>query len=153
MRGRLQRKMRVGKPIAEVFRFFADASNLEKITPPELGFQILSPLPIEMRKGALIDYRLRLWGVPLTWRTLISDWEPPYRFVDEQLRGPYRVWIHTHRFEEDAEDRGTTWIHDDVEYVLPFGIAGALAAPLVRRQVNRIFDHRARVTARLIETA
>ena len=152
MRSKLQRQLRVQRPVDEVFRFFADAANLARITPPELGFRILTPLPIEMRKGALIDYRLRLWGVPMAWRTLISDWDPPHRFVDEQIRGPYRTWIHTHRFKEDAEDPRATWIHDEVEYLLPFGGASTIALPVVRRQIERIFDHRTRVTAGLLET-
>jgi len=152
MNGSLHRQMKVDRPIAEVFQFFSDASNLERITPPEMGFEILSPLPIEMREGTLIDYRLRLWGIPVSWRTLISSWDPPYGFVDEQLRGPYRTWIHTHRFVQDVEDDSATWIHDDVEYQLPFGPAGALALPVIRRQLDRIFHYRASVTADLLET-
>jgi ligand-binding SRPBCC domain-containing protein len=152
MNGSLHRQMKVDRPIAEVFQFFSDASNLERITPPEMGFQILSPLPIEMREGTLIDYRLRLWGIPVSWRTLISSWDPPHGFVDEQLRGPYRTWIHTHRFVQDVGDDSATWIHDDVEYQLPFGPAGALALPVIRRQLDRIFHYRASVTADLLET-
>ncbi len=142
----LRREMRVDKPRGEVFAFFADAANLERITPPELGFQILTPLPIEMREGALIDYRLRVWGVPLRWRTLISAWDPPHSFVDEQLRGPYREWVHTHRFVEDGS--GTILI-DEVRYRIPFGPLGTIARPVVARQVERIFDHRNRVTREL----
>jgi ligand-binding SRPBCC domain-containing protein len=152
MNGSLHRQMKVDRPIAEVFQFFSDASNLERITPPEMGFEILSPLPIEMREGTLIDYRLRLWGIPVSWRTLISSWDPPHGFVDEQLRGPYRTWIHTHRFVQDVGDDSATWIHDDVEYQLPFGPAGALALPVIRRQLDRIFHYRASVTADLLET-
>ena len=99
-----------------------------------------------MREGTLIDYRLRIWGVPVSWQTLISSWDPPHSFVDEQLRGPYREWVHTHRFEEDGS--GTILI-DEVRYRIPFGPLGALARPLVVRQVERIFDHRNVVTREL----
>ncbi len=146
----LERTMKVDRPIAEVFDFFSDAGNLERITPPELGFRILTPLPVEMREGTLIDYRLRLWGLPVGWRTLISRWEPPTCFVDEQLKGPYRVWVHTHRFEPDGEG---TLIHDEVRYELPFGLAGRAVLPLVRRQLDRIFDQRRVATAALLSAA
>ena len=122
---------------AEIFSFFADASNLDAITPGWLQFQILTPRPIEMRAGALIDYKLRVHGLPLRWRTFIKEWQPPHRFVDEQLRGPYRRWIHTHTFE--SRDGGTL-ARDAVEYAVPLDW---LAHPLfVRRDVEKIFQFR-----------
>lgn len=136
----LRREQWFPRPLDEVFPFFADAGNLADITPPWLNFRILTPLPIDMRAGALIDYRIRLWGVPVRWRTEITDWEPPLRFVDRQIRGPYRTWIHEHRFSE--RDGGTAMV-DEVRYAAPFG---ALSEPLfVRPQVERIFEYRARV--------
>ena len=121
----------------ELFPFFADAANLDAITPPWLHFHIVTPRPIEMRAGTLIDYRLRMHGLPMRWRTRINDWQPPHRFVDEQLCGPYRQWIHTHTFE--PRDGGTL-ARDVVHYAVPFDF---IAHPLfVRRDIERIFEFR-----------
>lgn len=121
----------------EVFEFFADAANLEVLTPPWLRFKILTPQPILMRVGVLIDYRLRIRGVPVSWQTEITAWQPPFRFADRQNRGPYRKWLHEHRFE--TKDRGTLCI-DEVEYEVPGG--WLVDWLLVRRDVAKIFDFR-----------
>ncbi|HMN97093.1 MAG TPA: SRPBCC family protein [Phycisphaerales bacterium] len=124
-------------PPEELWGFFADASNLERITPPWLRFRVLTPAPIAMRQGTIIDYRLRWRFLPIRWRTLISAWDPPNRFVDEQVRGPYRLWRHEHRFEPLG---GGTRMIDRVEYRAPLA---ALSHPLVvRRDVEGIFAHR-----------
>jgi ligand-binding SRPBCC domain-containing protein len=125
------------RPVGEVFPFFADAGNLDLLTPPWLRFEILTPRPIEMKPGALIDYRLRLRGWPFRWRTRITEWQPPVRFVDEQLRGPYRQWIHEHTFVERA---GGTVVGDRVRYAVPGG--ALMNALFVRRDVERIFAYR-----------
>lgn len=147
---RLETEMRLPLPRARVFEFFADAGNLEAITPPELGFEILTPRPIALGVGALIDYRLRLAGVPFRWRTRIALWEPPFCFVDEQLAGPYRSWVHRHEFEEVADG---TLIRDRVDYRLPLAPLGELALPVVRLQLRRIFAHRQRRVRELLAGA
>lgn len=136
----LHREQTVQAPLDEVFAFFADAANLQQITPPFLHFRFRTALPIEMRAGARIEYRIALFGVPMRWLTEIAAYEPPRRFVDRQERGPYAVWIHTHEFERVPE--GTRLV-DRVEYALPFGPLGDLAHALwVRRTLARIFDFR-----------
>lgn len=131
----------IPRPLQDVFAFFAAAENLEVITPPELGFEIVTPAPIVIAEGTLIDYRLRLFGVPFRWRTRIARWDPPHSFTDEQVKGPYRAWVHTHAFR--AVDGGTE-MTDEVRYQLPLAPLGDLAYPLVRLQVRRIFAFRNR---------
>lgn len=129
---------------SDLFPFFADATNLEKLTPPWLHFQIVPPTPLRMQQGTQIDYRLRIRGLPVRWRTLISVWEPPHRFVDEQLRGPYRLWVHEHLFEAWA---GGTWVRDRVQYAVPFD--ACIHRWWVRPDIERIFRYRARVLQEL----
>ena len=133
----------------EVFAFFADAGNLERITPPELNFKILSPQPIDIKKGALIDYKLKLRGIPLTWRTEISEWRPPFEFVDRALKSPYKQWIHRHTFTEIEENK--TLIEDEVRYRLPLEPFGDLAHFFVRRELNYIFDFRQKAVAEILK--
>jgi ligand-binding SRPBCC domain-containing protein len=129
---------------AEVFPFFADARNLQAITPPWLEFRIVTPKPIAMAVGTLIDYRLRVHGVPLRWRTRIAEWDPPHRFADEQLRGPYRLWYHEHGFEETGDG---TLMHDRVRYAVWGG--RLVDRLLVRRDIERIFAYRNQALMRL----
>jgi ligand-binding SRPBCC domain-containing protein len=137
----LERQQRIDRPLDEVFPFYADAANLERITPPWLGFEVTTPKPIEMGVGTLIDYRLKLHGIPVRWRTRIEEWRPPHRFVDAQLSGPYALWHHTHTFVADGPD--ATILGDRVRYAIPFGAAGELArALLVDRDLVRIFNYR-----------
>ena len=131
----------IPRDVEEVFAFFAEAHNLERLTPAFLRFRIVTPAPICMQAGTLIDYRLHLFGVPVHWRTRIATFEPPWRFTDVQLHGPYRVWHHTHEFRQVP---GGTCMVDRVEYVLPLGMLGTLAHVLfVRRTLRRIFAYRA----------
>lgn len=129
------------RPRAEVYAFFADAHNLERITPPFLRFEVLTPGAITMRPGTLIDYRLRLRGIPIKWRTEITSWDPPHRFTDVQLRGPYTQWDHTHTFED--EDGGTV-ARDRVLYRLPGPdvLTRIVNAVMVEPDTRKIFAYR-----------
>jgi len=137
---RFQRTQVVPRPRSEVFAFFADAANLEALTPGFLSFHILTPLPIEMKAGALIEYELALYRIPIRWKTLIETFEPETHFVDVQLRGPYRTWRHLHTFRDHPQG---TEIVDEVEYSLPLRPFSGIALPLVKRQLRAIFDFRA----------
>jgi ligand-binding SRPBCC domain-containing protein len=131
----LESTLWVPRPRSEVFTFFAEAANLEAITPPWLHFQVLNPATV-IHEGVRIDYRLTLYGIPLRWQSEISRWDPPSSFVDEQRKGPYRRWVHTHTF---VEERGGTRVGDAVEFDVPFGW---LVGGFVMRDVNRIFAFR-----------
>ena len=146
-RYRIDEHVWVPRPLDEVFPFFSRPENLGALTPPELSFDIRTPSPVPMAEGALIDYRITLGPLPMNWRTLIEVYEPPHRFVDVQLRGPYALWRHEHLFE--AADGGTS-IRDRVDYALPFGPLGTLAhAAVVKRRLHRIFAYRRDVVARM----
>ena len=148
---RLEREQLLPGAPEDVCAFFADARNLEAITPPFLGFRILTPTPIAMREGTLIDYSISLFGVPLRWRTRIAAWEPGVRFVDEQLLGPYALWRHTHTFERRGDG---TLMRDVVDYREPLGPLGAAAHHLfVARTVERIFEFRRGAVDRLLRRA
>ena len=147
MRHTFTREQFIDRPLDDVFAFFADANNLQRITPGWLHFRMLTPGPIEMRVGARIDYRIRLRGVPIVWKTGIRDWDPPRRFVDVQVQGPYRVWEHTHEFA--AVSNGTL-VRDVVEYELPAGRLGEIMRTMfVARDIAAIFDHRRVVLAEI----
>lgn len=128
------------KPITDVFDFFSQAKNLDLLTPPELEFKIITPLPIQMKAGIFIDYRLKLHGIPFLWKTEITCWEPPFRFIDKQVKGPYRIWNHEHCFVETSEG---TLMTDIVEYLAP----GLFLEPIIqklyiRKKVESIFAFR-----------
>jgi ligand-binding SRPBCC domain-containing protein len=137
---RIDREQWLPAPMERVFDFFSDAANLQTLTPPWVGFRILSPLPIAMRAGARIEYRIALAGVPMRWRTGITAWEPGQRFVDEQERGPYALWEHTHEFERCGDG---VLMRDAVRYALPLGALGRVAHFVaVRSALAAIFDYR-----------
>lgn len=140
----LARTQRVATPRAQVFAFFADAANLEALTPPFLRFHIESPLPIAMRPGAIIEYSLRLYGVPIHWRTRIESFDDGVRFIDTQEKGPYRVWRHQHHFRDID---GGTELTDHVDYELPLAPLSRIAHPFVKRSLTQIFDYRHRIVA------
>jgi ligand-binding SRPBCC domain-containing protein len=128
-------------PLAEVFEFFSDAGNLARITPASMGFEIQTPGPIVMREGTELEYRVRVRGVRIGWKSLITVWEPPHRFVDEQVRGPYKLWVHEHRFLELGPWK--TRVEDEVRYAVPGGVLEPLVHRwLVRPDLERIFAYR-----------
>lgn len=137
----LRNSLRVPRGREEAFAFFSDAHNLERITPGFLEFRVLTPAPIELREGVVIDYALRVRGVPLRWRSEITVWDPPHRFVDRQVRGPYRRWVHEHRFV--SLEGGGTLVEDRVEYAVPGG--RLVHALFVKRDVQAIFAYRTAV--------
>ncbi len=134
----LRAEQRIDRPIHEVFDFFSRAENLEVLTPDRLRFEIITPTPIDMHAGTVIDYKLRIRGMPVRWRTEIPVWDPPHRFVDEQQRGPYRWWIHEHTFEADGDN---TIMRDTVRYGVPGGTL--IHTLFVKRDVRAIFRYRA----------
>jgi ligand-binding SRPBCC domain-containing protein len=142
---RLRTDAWVSAPREQVFPFFADAVNLQVLTPPWLHFAIRSPEPIAMHQGTRIAYSIRLHGIPVPWVSEITAWQPPDRFVDEQRRGPYRRWAHTHRF---ASERAGTRLTDDVQFDVLFGW---LVGPLVRRDLVRIFTYRHHALMRVFD--
>ena len=145
---RLEREQLIDRPLTDVFEFFSRAGNLERITPSWLSFGVVTPEPISMAPGTLIEYRLRLHGVPLRWLTRIDEWEQDRRFVDRQIRGPYRLWRHQHEFESTPEG---TRVRDRVDYELPLGPLGAAARmAFVDRDLERIFDYRLQAVARIL---
>jgi hypothetical protein len=145
----LKREQTIDIPREKLFRFFESPENLERITPDDVGFEILTPGPITMQTGTVLDYTIRLLGLPVRWTTLIASYDPPHKFTDVALKGPYSYWHHTHTFEETAEG---TLMTDDVKYAVPFGCLGRLVHSLwVRRQLNEIFDFRAGVMEQLLE--
>jgi ligand-binding SRPBCC domain-containing protein len=136
---------RIPSPLEEVFAFFSEAENLSHLSPPWLGFQQLTEGPVPMRRGQEIDYRVRFLGVPLRWTARIRRWDPPMSFEDEQVRGPYKSWVHSHRFERIP---GGTMVIDRVRYALPAGWLGEVAHELaIERMLDAIFDYRRRALA------
>ena len=135
-------------PRDEVFPFFSDAENLERITPPKLNFHIITPTPIDIKKGTTIDYKLSMHGFPMNWSSEITLWDPPFEFEDTQLSGPYKQWIHRHRFTEP--EPGKTFMVDEVRYRLPLEPLGDLAQFLINIQLKYIFEHRNKTVTRIL---
>jgi len=139
----------IDKPLLQVFDFFSRAENLNKITPPDLNFEIISPLPIEMKQGALIDYKIKINGIPFKWKTEITVFETNKRFIDTQLKGPYKIWIHEHIFEERD---GKTYMKDIVQFKSPGWIFEPIINSLfVEKRVREIFDYREKILVDLLK--
>ncbi len=137
----LKKEQKISKGISDVFDFFSKPENLAKITPSKMRFKILTPVPIEMKEGALIDYTVRVLGFPIRWRTLITKYEPPNIFIDQQLKGPYSLWHHTHTFTKISDSE--TLIKDIVVYTIPFSFFGRIIHSLyIKRDLDKIFSYR-----------
>lgn len=136
----------VPKKISEVFPFFADPKNLEQLTPPWLNFHITYQSTPQTQSGTLIEYKLRMRGLPMRWKSEITEWIPNQRFADNQLIGPYKKWYHVHQF---VEKDGGTLLLDQVDFILPMGVLGKLALPLVKRDLTKIFNYRITVIEKL----
>ena len=146
---RLVREQIIPRPLEDVFGFFADARNLESLTPPWLRFQILTPGDIEMRVGTIIQYTMKVHGICVNWTSAITVWNPPFEFVDVQQSGPYALWHHRHRFESLADKTRMT---DDVTYALPFAWLGrAMHSLLVQRDLDRIFRFREKMVSEVFD--
>ena len=147
---KLKFKQVINSSIDDVFSFFSNPENLSKITPEKLGFNILTPTPIKMKEGQLIDYSIKLLGKKIRWRTMITEYIPKVKFVDQQLKGPYSMWHHTHEFR-DVD--GKVEMTDEIYYVMPFGILGRLVNFLfVSRDLNNIFKHRVEIINKIFDT-
>jgi ligand-binding SRPBCC domain-containing protein len=148
----LESRMTLPLPRERVFEFFADPANLGRITPPAMRFRMLAGQNVTMAAGVQIDYRIRVFGLPLKWRSQIARWDPPHAFVDVQLKGPYKSWAHTHLFHEHGAgaQSESTEIEDRVEYELPLGPLGGLVRPLVARQLEEIFEFRCAAIERIL---
>ena len=144
----LKREIEIERPIEEVFEFFNRPENLALITPPSRGFKILTPSPVMMASGSVIDYTVNVGGIPIRWTSVIQDYQPPFKFVDCQLKGPYSFWHHTHLFQETS--RGTLVI-DEVRYALPFGMLGLLLKPMIQKQLDAIFNYRTKIIPKFFQ--
>ncbi len=144
----LRKSVWLAQPRAKVFEFFSNPGNLDRLTPTWLNFEILTPTTSPIKQGALLDYRLRIRGIPIRWQSEIAIWEPPRRFVDRQTKGPYSLWVHEHTFEE--RDHGTL-VGDNVEYAVPGGtiVQKFLVAP----DLERIFEYRHKILEELFNPA
>ena len=144
-------KQTINRPIEEVFDFFSKPENLSRITPKKLNFKILTPTPIKMMKGQIIDYTIRLIGFQIHWRTLITDYNPPYSFIDQQINGPYTIWHHKHTFKKTANG---VEIYDDITYSIPFGIIGRILHYIwIKKDLEKIFKHREKVIEQIFNMA
>ena len=139
----LKKEQIIPRNILDVFDFFSKPENLSVITPSKMGFKILTPSPIEMKEGALIDYTVKIIGLPIRWTTLITKYDPPNLFIDQQLKGPYSMWHHTHNFKKLNDNE--TLIEDIVVYSVPYSFIGGLIHSLyIKRDLEKIFSYRSK---------